>query len=129
MNSNIQPPKAQKKAKTLTIHDDVRIDNYYWLNDKENPEVINYLEAENAYTKQMMRHTEDFQKSLFEEMKGRIKEDDSSVPYKLNGYWYISRFEKGNNYPFILEKKTPWRRKKTFYSIVIKWLKTNRISI
>lgn len=105
MNSNIQPPKAQKKAKTLTIHDDVRIDNYYWLNDKENPEVINYLEAENAYTKQMMRHTEDFQKSLFEEMKGRIKEDDSSVPYKLNGYWYISRFEKGHDYPIYTRKK------------------------
>lgn len=86
MKKTINPPVANKKPKTLSIHNDIRIDNYYWLNEKENPEVIEYLKAENAYTKQVMAHTEEFQKILFEEMKGRIKEDDTTVPYNLNGY-------------------------------------------
>ena len=86
---DVKIPVAKKISKALKIHDDTRIDNYYWLNNKENPEVLDYLNAENAYTKVIMRHTESFQKSLFEEMKGRIKEDDSSVPYKFNGYWYL----------------------------------------
>ncbi|WP_341214535.1 S9 family peptidase [uncultured Wocania sp.] len=105
MKSDIKAPKAKKIPKSLQIHNDTRIDNYYWLNDKENPEVIDYLNAENAYTKHVMQHTEEFQKDLFEEMKGRIKEDDTSVPYKLNGYWYITRFEKGNDYPIYSRKK------------------------
>ncbi|MFH4965293.1 S9 family peptidase [Gaetbulibacter sp. M235] len=105
MKKAIEQPIAKKIPKELKIHDDVRIDNYYWLNDKENPDVIDYLNAENAYTKQMMAHTEDFQKSLFEEMKGRIKEDDTTVPYKLNGYWYITRYEKGKDYPIYIRKK------------------------
>jgi oligopeptidase B len=99
------PPIAHKKPKVLEIHNDKRIDDYYWLNDKENPEVIDYLNAENAYTKHIMSHTEDFQKALFEEMKNRIKEDDTSVPYKLNGYWYITKFEKGKDYPIYVRKK------------------------
>ncbi|KJD32945.1 protease 2 [Tamlana nanhaiensis] len=105
MKKDIQAPVAKKIAKSLQIHNDVRIDNYYWLNERENPEVINYLNAENDYTKSMMAHTEDFQKQLFEEMKGRIKEDDATVPYKLNGYWYITRFETGKDYPIYLRKK------------------------
>jgi oligopeptidase B len=99
------PPVAPKKSKELSIHNDVRIDDYYWLNDKENPEVIDYLNAENAYTKQIMGHTEDFQKALFEEMKGRIKENDTTVPYKLNGYWYMTRYEEGKGYPIYARKK------------------------
>ncbi|WOD43412.1 S9 family peptidase [Hwangdonia lutea] len=101
----MQLPIAKKTPKALKVHNDTRIDNYYWLNDKKNPEVIAYLDAENAYTKQMMQHTEGFQKDLFEEMKARIKEDDTSVPYKLNGYWYITRFEKGKDYPIYARKK------------------------
>ncbi|MEN3324163.1 S9 family peptidase [Mariniflexile soesokkakense] len=101
----LQVPQAIKKPKKLIKHKDVRVDNYYWLNDRENPEVIDYLRAENAYTKQVMEHTEAFQKDLFEEMKGRIKEDDTSVPYKLNGYWYITRYEKGQDYPIYSRKK------------------------
>ena len=100
-----QVPIARKTPKELTIHNETRIDNYYWLNDKENQEVIDYLNAENLYTKQMMQHTEGFQKELFEEMKGRIKEDDTSVPYKLNGYWYLTKFEKGKDYPIYVRKK------------------------
>ncbi|WP_246124713.1 S9 family peptidase [Algibacter pacificus] len=103
--NEVAMPSAKKISKTLEIHNDIRIDNYYWLNNRENPEVIDYLNAENAYTKAMMKHTEGFQKDLFEEMKGRIKEDDSSLPYKLNGYWYITRYETGKDYPIYLRKK------------------------
>ncbi|OEK08696.1 oligopeptidase B [Flavivirga aquatica] len=98
-------PVVNKIYKKLSIHDDDRIDNYYWLNDRENPDVIDYLNAENDYTKGVMQHTEAFQKNLFEEMKGRIKEEDNTVPYKLNGYWYITRYEKGSDYPVYVRKK------------------------
>ena len=103
--ADLVAPKAKKQPKKLEIHGDVRIDDYYWLNERENGEVIAYLNEENAYTKTVMSHTEEFQKSLFEEMKARIKEDDSSVPYKFNGYWYITRFEKGQDYPIYTRKK------------------------
>ena len=95
----MHPPKAKKVPKELVKHDDVRLDNYYWLNDKENKDVISYLEAENTYYDSLTKHTKDFQESLFQEMKGRIKEDDSSVPYKLNGYWYSTRYVIGGEYP------------------------------
>ncbi|MDG1728620.1 MAG: S9 family peptidase [Algibacter sp.] len=98
-------PIAKKISKQLTTHNDTRIDNYYWLNNRENKEVIDYLNAENAYTKSMMQHTENFQNALFDEMKGRIKEDDTSVPYKLNGYWYITKYEVGKDYPIYARKK------------------------
>ncbi|MFL1012915.1 S9 family peptidase [Flavisericum labens] len=105
MKNTIQAPVAKKIPKKLSIHNDTRVDDYYWLNERENPKVIAYLNSENDYTKNMMRHTERFQKELFEEMKGRIKEDDTSVPYKLNGYWYLTRYEKGKDYPVYVRKK------------------------
>ena len=101
----MQAPKAKKIDKKLEIHGDVRTDEYYWLNQRENQDVIDYLNAENAYTEGMMIDTEQFQKDLFQEIKGRIKEDDASVPYKYNGYWYITRFEKGGEYPIHTRKK------------------------
>jgi len=101
----ITPPKAEKILKSLEMHGDVREDNYYWLNDKENAEVIDYLERENDYYDKITSHTKDFQKDLFEEMKARIKEDDASVPYFYNGYYYITRFETGKDYPVYTRKK------------------------
>jgi oligopeptidase B len=98
-------PLAKQIPKNLTIHEDVRVDEFYWLNDRENPEVIDYLNKENDYYNAHTAHTKDFQVSLFEEMKSRIKEDDSSVPYKYNGYWYITKFEKGKDYPIYIRKK------------------------
>ncbi|MFN7118139.1 MAG: S9 family peptidase, partial [Saprospiraceae bacterium] len=98
-------PTAKKVAKELSIHGDNRIDNYYWLNERENPDVIAYLESENAYKDKMLEHTKAFQEKLFEEMKGRIKEDDQSVPYKDNGYFYITRYEQGSEYPIYERKK------------------------
>lgn len=100
----VNTPVATKIAKKLEIHGDVRIDNYYWLNEKENPEVLSYLNNENSYFEEKTRHTNEFQSDLFEEMKSRIKEDDESVPYKKNDYFYITRFEKGNQYPIFSRK-------------------------
>jgi oligopeptidase B len=98
-------PVAKQIPKNLTIHEDVRVDEFYWLNDRENPEVIDYLNKENDYYYAHTAHTKKFQTSLFEEMKSRIKEDDSSVPYKYNGYWYITKYQKGKDYPIYTRKK------------------------
>jgi len=102
---SMKAPVAKKVKKELTIHDDTRIDNYYWLNDREDPEVIAYLEEENAYTKEEMKHTEGLQTSLYDEIVGRIKQTDMSVPYKRNGYFYYSRYEEGKEYPVYCRKK------------------------
>ena len=105
MSDKIQPPVAKIVPKTLEKHGDKRIDNYYWLNERENPEVIDYLNKENEYYQKSTAHTKQLQDELFLEMKGRIKEDDSSVPYLYNGYYYITRFEKGKDYPIYSRKK------------------------
>jgi oligopeptidase B len=101
----IKPPVAKIIPHKLEKHGHVRTDNYYWLNERENPEVIAYLDQENEYYNLSTEHTKDFQKDLFEEMKARIKEDDESVPYFYNGYFYITRFEKGKDYPIHSRKK------------------------
>lgn len=101
----IDPPKAKKIAKELIAYDDVRNDDYYWLNDRENQEVIDYLDAENEYYAEVTAHTDSFKENLFQEMKSRIKEEDESVPYKRNGYYYLTRYEKGKDYPIYTRKK------------------------
>ena len=98
-------PKAKKIPKTLTKHNYERIDNYYWLNERENPEVIEYLNAENTYTKAMLEPTETLQKELFDEITEKIVKDDSSVPYENDGYWYYARYEDGKDYPIYCRKK------------------------
>ena len=105
MTNEIQPPVAKVIPTILEEHGGTRTDNYFWLNQRENQEVIDYLNAENEYYQKMTAHTKELQNSLFEEMKGRIKEDDSSVPYFFNGYWYITRFETGKDYPIYTRKK------------------------
>jgi oligopeptidase B len=102
---NMTPPIAEKKQKPLEKHGDIRVDNYYWLNEKDHEEVVDYLERENDYNDKVTAHTLDLQQSLFEEMKSRIKEDDASVPYKYNGYWYMTRYEIGKDYPIYARKK------------------------
>ncbi|QTD39253.1 S9 family peptidase [Polaribacter batillariae] len=115
-NTDAKAPIAYKQPTTLEKHGDVRIDNYFWMrlsdkqkltevNDKQTQKVIDYLEAENAYYNKVTAYTKDFEAKLFEEMKGRIKEDDASVPYKDNGYFYITRYEKGMQYPIYSRKK------------------------
>ncbi|WP_417427919.1 S9 family peptidase [Halpernia sp.] len=100
----MQAPKAKKINKTLEIHQDKRTDSFFWLNDKENPEVIKYLEEENKYCDFKMKDTEDFQNILFEEMKARYNKDDESLPYFFNEYWYIVRYEDGKEHPIFCRK-------------------------
>ena len=101
----MKAPIAKLEPKELTIHGNTRTDNYYWLNQRENPEVIRYLEEENAYTKSMMAHTDSLQGKLYNEIVGRIKQTDMSVPYLENGYYYYTRYEEGKEYPIYCRKK------------------------
>jgi oligopeptidase B len=101
----MNPPKAQKIPVTLTTAGHERIDHYFWLNERDDPKVIAYLEDENAYAKEMMSDTEDFQEQLFTEITSRIKQDDRSVPYFKNGYFYYSRYEQGGEYPIFCRRK------------------------
>lgn len=105
MSITIPPPTAKKIPKTLEKHGDKRVDDYFWLNDRQNKDVIDYLNSENQYYEETTAHTKGLKNLLFEEMKGRVKEDDSSVPYFLNGYWYMTRFETGKDYPIYSRKK------------------------
>ncbi len=100
----MKAPQAKKIENILEIHGDKRIDNYFWMNDRENPEVIKYLEEENAYEETMMKETEAFQEDLYEEMKARYKKDDESLPYFFNEYWYIVRYEEGKEYPIFCRR-------------------------
>jgi len=99
------PPIAPKQPQVLTNHGDERIDDYFWMRDSNNPKVIAYLEAENAYTEAMMQHTEPLQSTLYNEMLARIKETDLSVPYRQADYYYYSRTEEGKSYPIHCRKK------------------------
>ena len=116
MNKKVKTPKAEIQAKSLTIHNSTRIDNYFWMRltdeqkiaknkDVQTQKVEAYLNSENEYFDKVTASTNNFQKELFEEMKGRIKEDDTSVPYFRNQYFYITRFEKGSQYPIYSRKK------------------------
>lgn len=97
-------PRAAKKAHELIQHQDPRNDPYYWLRDRENSETIAYLEAENEYREKEMAQLQPLEESLFQELKGRIKEDDSSVPYFKNDYWYYVRYDEGKDYPIYCRK-------------------------
>ena len=99
------PPMAMIKPVELEKHGHVRVDNYFWLKERDNPEVIAYLEAENAYTEAATAHTAALHEALFEEIKGRIKQDDASVPYKRGDYFYYRRYEEGKEYPTYCRKK------------------------
>ncbi|MBT3382984.1 MAG: S9 family peptidase [Prolixibacteraceae bacterium] len=101
----IMPPEAKKISKELTTHGDTRIDNYYWMNDQEDPEVIAHLEAENTYKDEVMMHTQPLQDKLFDEIKSKIKQEDESVPYKKNGYFYYSRTVPEKEYNLVCRKK------------------------
>lgn len=105
MNILPSPPKAAIRPHAMTMHGHTRIDNYYWLNERENPEVLSYLEAENQYADACLKHTESLQKQLFKEITGRIKQDDNSVPIKIRDYYHYTRFEEGKEYPIYCRKK------------------------
>ncbi len=104
MTKKLTPPIAAKHPHELVTHGDKRIDDYYWLRQQDKPEVIDYLKAENDYTEAKMKHTEDLQKALYDEMLSRIKETDLSVPYRLKDYYYYSRTEEGKGYSILCRK-------------------------
>jgi oligopeptidase B len=100
------PPQPEQKSKEFTsVTGEKRLDPYYWLNERENPEVVAYLEAENRYATEMLAPVAGLEAQLLEEMKGRIKQDDNSVPYFKNGYWYHTKFEAGKEYPVYCRRK------------------------
>ena len=101
----MQQPSAEKRPHILTAHGHERTDNYYWLNQREDPKVISYLEAENAWFKERTKHYKEFENSLFEEIKGRIKQDDQSVPYTFRGYEYQTSYNTGDQYPTYTRRK------------------------
>ncbi len=100
-----KPPVAEKNKKVQQVHGDELVDDYYWLREKEDPKVIDYLKAENEYAGKLMAHTKGLQEKLYKEMLSRIKETDLSVPYLMDGYYYYSRTEQGKQYPFYFRKK------------------------
>ena len=102
---NLMPPIADVIPYQHKIHNHIRIDNYYWLKERTNPEVVDYLKRENDYYQKMTVHSIPLQEELYIEMRERIKEDDNSVPYFFNGYWYITRFEENKDYPIYTRKK------------------------
>ena len=113
---NHNAPIAEKQDSVLEIHNSKRVDSYFWMRltdeqktaeipDAQTAKTLDYLNAENAYTKEVMAHTEDFQSTLYDEIVGRIKKDDASVPYLKNGYWYYTKFEEGKEYAIHCRKK------------------------
>lgn len=102
--TSAQPPVAAQHPKDVTVHGDARIDDYFWLREKENPAVLDYLKAENTYTAAVLAPTKALQESLYTEMVGRIKETDLSPPYRKDGYWYYTRTEQGKQYPIYCRK-------------------------
>ncbi len=99
------PPKARVQPRVHTLHGETRVDEYFWLRDRSDPQVIAYLEAENSYTGAVMRHTEPLQELLYQEMRGRIKETDLSVPERVDDFFYYTRTEAGSQYPILCRKR------------------------
>jgi oligopeptidase B len=101
----IAAPKAPKQQHLMELHGDVRNDEYYWLSKRDSDAVVKYLNEENDYFQKVMKPAEQLQETLYNEMLGRIKQDDNSVPYLKNGYYYYTRFETGKQYPIFCRKK------------------------
>jgi hypothetical protein len=106
------PPQASQKPHEITETDHVRNDPFFWLREKDNPEVLRYLEAENRYTENSFKHIEKLQERLYDEMRGRIKESDESVPEKIGDYYYYSRTETGKPYAVHCRKKGEPKRQR-----------------
>jgi oligopeptidase B len=103
--SSAKPPVAKKIPKEFHEHGNTRTDDYFWMSDPKDSNVINHLKAENAYTESFMKHTEGFQKKIYDELVARIDQKSSTVPTKQNGYWYYTRYDEGKQYPYYCRKK------------------------
>jgi len=133
---DMKPPIANKQPHKTFVHDHERVDNYHWIRlsddqksakniegwpDDQTIQVVEYINKENDYTNNKLKHTEKLQKKLYSEIVGRIKKDDSSVPYYENGYWYYTRYEKGKEYPFYCRKKDSLENKEELLIDVNQW--------
>ena len=116
MNNSVTPPIAEKQPYEMIKHNDVRVDDYYWMRltddqkkaenyDEKTQKVVDYIDNENIYTQESLKHTNKFQDKLFDEIVGRIKKDDESVPYFSNGYFYYTKYEPGKEYAINCRKK------------------------
>ena len=103
-NSKLKEPIAKKIEKILSIHGDDRVDEYYWLSKRGDSKVLDYLNSENKYREELMKDYKELENNIFYEIKSRIKEDDSSVPYFDNKYFYYTRYEKDKQYPIYCRK-------------------------
>lgn len=114
---SLKAPIAKKIAHIHDKHGHQRIDNYHWMTERDAPEVLDYLKKENDYYEKVTEHTNDLKEQLFEEIKGRIKEDDESVPYLLNGYWYISKMKTGESYPYYYRRKDGEEKEELLFNV------------
>ena len=119
MTNEVSAPIAKKVPFEMEIHGDKRVDDYYWMRDDErkDPEILAHLAAENAYLKAQMAHTEVFQEKLYDEIVGRIKKDDSSVPLKRRGYWYQAKFDGESEYPVHVRWKDGAEEEETLFDV------------
>lgn len=124
---SITPPVIKKVTKVFTEHGNERTDDYYWMNNPADTNVINHLKTENAYVESYMNHTEELQKKLYNELVARIPGKDESLPVKRNGYWYYTRFEEGQQYPYYARKKGTTTNKEEITLNVPELAKKNQI--
>ena len=103
--TNLKAPETKKGSKTFTEHGTNRTDDYFWLSDPKDSNVINHLKEENAYVEAYMKHTADLQKKIYDELVARIDPKQESLPTKSNGYWYYTRYDEGKQYPYYCRKK------------------------
>ncbi len=126
-SSNAKPPVAKKIPKEFREHGNTRIDDYFWMNDSKDSNVINHLKAENAYTEAFMKHTEGLQKKIYVELVARIDQKSSSVPTKENGYWYYTRYDEGKQYAYYCRKKNDLNANEEIYLDVPELAKGHQI--
>jgi oligopeptidase B len=124
--TNAKPPVTKKVPKVFTEHGNTRTDDYFWLSDPKDSAVIDHLKEENAYTQAYLKHTEDLQKKIYDELVARIDQKASTLPYKRNGYWYYTVLKKANNIPSIVAKRMIFLQQKKFFWMHRHWLQDTR---
>jgi len=122
-SQDLRPPVARKVPKETTIHGDRIVDSYFWIREKSNPGVIEYIQAENDYTIRMTEHTVGLQKTLFNEFRRRIVEEDSTVPVKVDDYFYYSRTRRANSSPSSAGRGSAWNPSRRSCSTSTSWLR------
>lgn len=128
LQETLRTPVAKIVPKTMEVHGDSRVDNYFWLRDRNDPDTIRYLEEENAFLKATLKHTEALQSQIYDEILSHIKQTDLTVPTKRDNYFYYLRTEEGKQYPIYCQKKDPSTGRKKFCSTAMQWPRARNIS-